>query len=153
MRRDRKINSAQNDFPEDENHIWADNLYQKFATLLQWCMDQIFHSWCMGSNLGNLDPGSPEDGDWWVGQSFKKQLLGRIVDIKSFVDDQTLSGSESLWVWFQPQVWFHSWWRLVWAGSSVVGWEEFCSGGGNWWIPCIIQPLTIPRQRCPAHLD
>ena len=42
------------------------------------------------------------------GLSFKKQLLGRIADIKSSVDDQTLSGSESLWVWFQPQVWFHS---------------------------------------------
>ena len=30
-------------------------------------MDQIFHSWCMGSNLGNLEPGSSEDGDGWGG--------------------------------------------------------------------------------------
>ena len=34
MRRDRKINLAQNGFPEDENHIWADNLYQKFAPMM-----------------------------------------------------------------------------------------------------------------------
>ena len=26
-------------------------------------MGQIFHSWCMGSNLGNLEAGSPENGD------------------------------------------------------------------------------------------
>ena len=26
-------------------------------------------------------------------------------DIVSSADDQSLSGSESLWVWFQPQVW------------------------------------------------
>ena len=44
-------------------------------------MDQIFHSWCMGSNLGNLDPGSPEDGDWWVVAEFLKSTINCLEEL------------------------------------------------------------------------
>ena len=129
-------------------------------------MDQIFHSWCMGSNLGNLEPGSPEDGVGWGMQSLEKALLQHRAGEVWICQQLTLSAVLMIKVCPEVRVCgFGSSPRFgstvdgdwcaaaaeVW--SSVVVWEEFCSGGGNWWIPCIIQPLTIPRQKGAACVD
>ena len=62
----------------------------------------MFHSWCMGSNLGNLDD-SQEDGDAWTGyfifcffSASHKMPAAYFEKISGTgADDQILSGSVS----------------------------------------------------------